>query len=187
MRILAISGSTRTGSFNTALARLVAEQLPGHDVSVEDGLENILFYNADVEAQGIRPAVTGLRDAVRASDLVVLCSPEYNGTTPGVLMNAIEWLSRPHREAALSGRTVLVIGASPTPGGGRRSAAHLRAVLDRIGSVVVPVEFNVARAHEALAPGTATRADTERLLRAALAEAIVFAEGRLPMNATMLP
>lgn len=157
-----------------------------HAVTVEEGLEGLPFYNADVEARGIPATVTRLREAVRSSDLVVLCSPEYNGTTPGVLMNAMEWLSRPHRNAALSGRKVFVLGASPTPGGARRSSAHLRAVLERIGSVVVPVEFNVARAHEALAAGTALRADTELRLLAALEEVILFAEGRSLAGATML-
>ena len=176
MRILAVSGSTRSGSFNTILARLVAGQLPDHAVTVEDGLEGLPFYNADVESRGIPAAVTRLRDAVRSSDLVIVCTPEYNGTTPGVLMNAVEWLSRPHHDAALSGRTVFVLGASPSPGGARRSCAHLRSVLERIGSVVAPVEFNVARAHQALIPGTPLRADTELGLRAALDEVILFAE-----------
>ncbi len=161
------------------MAWLIAGQLADHAVTVEDGLEGLPFYNADVETGGIPAAVTWLREAVRSSDLVIVCTPEYNGTTPGVLMNAVEWLSRPHQDAALSGRKVFVLGASPSPGGARRSSAHLRPVRERIGSVVVPVEFNVARAHQALIPGTPLRADTELELRAALDEVILFAEDKL--------
>lgn len=168
MKILAISGSTRAGSFNTLLARMVAQSLPGHVVNVEAGLGALPFYNADVEAAGVPAPVRHLRDAVDSSDLVVIATPEYNSTTPGVLMNAIEWLSRPHRECVLDGKRILVISASPSPGGGRSSAAHLRSVLEHIGADLVHAEFSVAKAHRALEPGSAGLMAAQQELRATL-------------------
>ncbi|GAB3533531.1 hypothetical protein GCM10027403_07710 [Arthrobacter tecti] len=164
MKILGISGSTRADSFNSALIRMVATALPEHDVEVVANLAALPYYNADDEAREIPDAVENLRQLTAQSDMLVIATPEYNGTTPGVLMNAVEWVSRPHRSSALTLKPVLVISASPTPGGGRRSAAHLRSVLERIGADVSPVEFAVPRAHGALNPETAEYRETSQRL-----------------------
>jgi NAD(P)H-dependent FMN reductase len=115
-RILGISGSLRTGSFNTALLRAAQSVAPaGVEVEVAT-LHGIPLYDADVEKHdGLPAAVTALKDKVAASDAVLLVTPEYNNGIPGVFKNAIDWLSRPPADSAriFGGRPFAVIGASP--------------------------------------------------------------------------
>lgn len=150
MDILVISGSTREGSFNTRLAHLVAAVRPEDAVRVRNDLDVVPFYNGDVEAAGIPRAVQELRSDVASADVVVFVTPEYNGTVPGVLANAVEWLSRPARESVLQDTPVLVLSASPTAYGGTWAAEHLRGVLTRAGAAVRPAGLSVATAHQRL-------------------------------------
>lgn len=150
MNILAISGSSRRNSLNTRLARLVAELRPTDTVAVVSDLSRLPFYDADLEVEGTPLAVAGLRAAVSAADLVVIVTPEYNGTVPGLLANTVDWLSRPADQSVLRGKPVLVMSASPTPYGGTRAAEHLRTVLARIGAAVLPTGLSVAAAHQRL-------------------------------------
>lgn len=151
MKILVLSGSTRRDSFNTRLAHLVAAARPDDSVSVRADLANLPFFDADVEAMGIPVPVQALRDEIEAADLLVIVTPEYNGTVPGVLGNAVEWGSRPPGACVLSGKNVLVVSASPSPGGGRRAASHLRQVLANAGAFPRPEGLAVPRAYEQLA------------------------------------
>jgi chromate reductase, NAD(P)H dehydrogenase (quinone) len=113
--IIAIPGSLRKGSFNRALlnaARRVAP--PGCRIEVA-GLEGIPLYDADLEAaQGIPPAVQALKDRIASADGVLLATPEYNASLPGVFKNAIDWLSRPPADIprVFGNRAVGLIGAS---------------------------------------------------------------------------
>ena len=150
MELLVISGSTRRGSYNSRLARLVGELRPGDQATVVDDLAALPFYDADVEAIEVPQMVTALRRAVAAADVVAFVTPEYNGTVPGVLGNAVDWLSRPHGESVLQGKPVLVLSASPSRFGAVRAADHLRTVLDRIGAEVFPTGLSVAAAHQRL-------------------------------------
>ncbi len=150
MDLLAISGSTRRGSFNTRLARLVRDVRPRDQVTVVSNLAVLPFYDADVEALGVPPAVRALKGAVTAADAVLFVTPEYNGTVPGVLGNALDWLSRPHRESVLQGKPVIVLSASPSRFGAVRAAERLRTVLGRIGAVVMQAGLSVAGAHRRL-------------------------------------
>jgi chromate reductase len=150
MELLVISGSTRRGSFNTRLAHLVREVRASDSVSVVSDLAALPFYDADLEAIGVPKAVTALRGAVAAADVVVFVTPEYNGTVPGVLGNAVDWLSRPHGQSVLLDKPVLVLSASPSRFGAVRAADHLRTVLDRIGAEVLPTGLSVAAAHQRL-------------------------------------
>ncbi len=152
MNILAVSGSTRRGSLNTRLALLVPALRPHDEVSVVNDLNRLPFYDADLEATGVARAVASLRAAVTVADSVVVVTPEYNGTVPGLLGNAVDWLSRPPRRSVLRGKSVLVLSASPTAYGGARAAEHLRSVLARIGAAVRPGGLAVAAAHERLGP-----------------------------------
>lgn len=115
-KILGISGSLRSRSFNTALLR-TAQALVGDDVQLEVvTLAGIPLYDGDLEQrEGIPPAVSALKDLVVASDGLLLATPEYNNGIPGVFKNAIDWLSRPASDIprVFGDRPVAVIGASP--------------------------------------------------------------------------
>jgi NAD(P)H-dependent FMN reductase len=115
-RLIGISGSLRQGSYNSALLRAAVALAPdGVDLAVES-IRAIPLYDGDVEAdQGIPPAVAALKDAIAASDGLLLVTPEYNNSIPGVFKNAIDWLSRPAADIprVFGGKPVALIGASP--------------------------------------------------------------------------
>lgn len=114
--ILGISGSLRAGSYNTALLRAAAGVMPAGATLEVATLRGIPLYDGDAEARdGIPPAVQALKERVAACDALLLATPEYNNSMPGVLKNAMDWLSRPPADSArvFGGRPVAVIGASP--------------------------------------------------------------------------
>jgi len=150
MHVVAISGSTRRDSLNTRLAHLVEQVRRDDRVTVVSDLNRLPFYDGDVEAAGTPEGVAELRAIVNSADLLVLVTPEYNGSVPGVLTNAIDWLSRPHGQSAVRETPTLVLSASPSPSGGARAAEQLRAVLRRLGADVAPFGLAVARAHQRL-------------------------------------
>ncbi len=116
IRILGISGSLRSKSFNTSLLH-AAQSLATENIAVDAAtLHGIPLYDGDVEEQdGIPASVVALKDQILACDGLLLVTPEYNNSMPGVFKNAIDWLSRPPKDAAriFGGRPVAVIGASP--------------------------------------------------------------------------
>jgi NAD(P)H-dependent FMN reductase len=116
MRIVGISGSLRKGSFNTALLRAAANAMPeGAELEI-GSISGIPLYDGDFEAaQGIPPAVQSLKTSIAAADGLLLVTPEYNNSIPGVLKNAIDWLSRPPADIGqvFGARPVAVMGASP--------------------------------------------------------------------------
>lgn len=114
-RILGISGSLRAGSFNTALLRAARSLTPELELEVAT-LHDIPLYDGDLEAsQGIPAAVVALKERILACDGLLLATPEYNNSMPGVFKNAIDWLSRPPADIArvFGGRPCALIGASP--------------------------------------------------------------------------
>lgn len=118
--IIALSGSLRRGSFNTGLLRALAEAAPaGVQVEVVT-LHGIPLYDGDLEAeQGLPEAVRTLKDRIVAADGLLIGSPEYNNGVPGVLKNAIDWLSRPASDLdrVFGNRPVALVGATPGRGG----------------------------------------------------------------------
>jgi NAD(P)H-dependent FMN reductase len=126
--IAVLVGSLRSDSVNRKLADILAERAPeGVTVDILDGLGEIPFYNEDIDNPSQVPAsAAALRDRVAAADRVLAVTPEYNGTMPAVLNNAIDWLSRPYGAGALVGKPFGVVGATPTPYGGKW--AHADAV-----------------------------------------------------------
>lgn len=116
VKILGISGSLRTQSYNTALLK-AAQAMSAAEFTVEVAtLKGIPLYDGDVEqAEGIPAAVGALKQRILASDGLLLATPEYNSGIPGVFKNAIDWLSRPPKEmqALFGNRPVAVVGASP--------------------------------------------------------------------------
>jgi chromate reductase, NAD(P)H dehydrogenase (quinone) len=152
LRILGISGSLRRGSHNTNLLRAAAELLPpGVELEVYDGLRDLPPYDADLDAQPADPAVAQLRAAIAAADGVLIATPEYNGSIPGFLKNALDWASRPFPDNALRGKPVAVIGASTGLFGAVWAQAELRKVLGIIGADVIDLELPVGQAEAAFA------------------------------------
>jgi chromate reductase len=146
VRILAISGSLREGSYSTALARAAAEVAPaGVEVELFGGLGAIPPYDPAADILPAPSAVHELRHAIEQSDGVLIVTPEYNGSLPGALKNAIDWASRPHRESALSGKTVAVAGASPGSYGALWAVNDLRRILGIAGARVIDGELAVAQ------------------------------------------
>lgn len=176
MHILAISGSLRQGSHNTALLRAAAKLLPpGVTVSFYDQLEEIPAFNEDRVAE--RPeSVDRLWDAVAEADGVLISTPEYNSSIPGVLKNALDWLSRPLIESPLRNKPVAVIGASTSMFGAVWSQAETRKVLGAIGARVLDRELPVPSAEEQFdEAGKLVERELEQELRSivhALVEAI---------------
>jgi chromate reductase len=113
--IIGISGSLRSGSYNTALLRAALELTP-ENLAVEiASIGDIPLYNGDVERAGLPAPVSALKDRIAASAGVLLVTPEYNASIPGVFKNAIDWLSRPPADIArvFGDKPVGLIGASP--------------------------------------------------------------------------
>jgi chromate reductase len=136
MKILGISGSLRAGSYNSMALRAAQKLAPlGITVSIAD-IAAIPLYNDDVRAAGEPAAVTALKAQVRAADAVLLVTPEYNFSIPGVLKNTLDWLSRPP-EPPFDGKPVAIMGASPGPVGTARVQYHLRQVLVFMNSFTV--------------------------------------------------
>lgn len=148
MRVLGISGSLRRDSLNTALLRAAAERLPAGAELVEyEGLREIPPYDADLEeAKSAPEAVAELRAAVRDADAVLVVTPEYNHSLPGQLKNALDWISRPAGQSALTGKPAAAIGASTGMFGAVWAQAEARKVLGALGGRVVEAELPVPRA-----------------------------------------
>lgn len=113
--ILGIAGSLRRGSLNAALLRAAVELAPSGTTLQSASIRGIPLYDGDVEEQGIPPAVAELKEKIVAADALLLVTPEYNNSIPGVFKNAIDWLSRPPADAArvFANRHVTLIGVSP--------------------------------------------------------------------------
>jgi len=114
--IIGISGSLRRGSLNSALLRAAAELMPqGSELAIES-IEGIPLYNGDVEtAEGIPRRVVEIKKAIAAAQGLILATPEYNNSIPGVFKNALDWLSRPPEDVktVFRGKPVALMGASP--------------------------------------------------------------------------
>lgn len=149
MRVLGITGSLRRDSYNRALLREAAERLPAGAELVEfDRLGEIPPYDGDIEAAGTPQPVAALRRAMREADAVLVATPEYNHSIPGVLKNALDWASRPAGQSALTGKPAAVIGASTGMFGAVWAQAETRKVLGALGGRVVEAELPVAGAAE---------------------------------------
>lgn len=147
MKILAISGSLRADSLNTKLLHAAAELVDGEvEFEMWDGLKAVPPYDEDDEA-GMPPlTVARLRSTIANADAVLFATPEYNGSIPGQLKNAIDWVSRPMATNPLRNVPVAVIGASPGAFGAVWAQAELKKVVGLIGARVIAAELPVAQA-----------------------------------------
>jgi chromate reductase, NAD(P)H dehydrogenase (quinone) len=151
VKLLGLSGSLRADSHNTQLLRLAAEELPeGFELEIYRGLAEVPPYDHDLE--DLAPeAVERLKAAIAAAGGVVIATPEYNGSIPGQLKNALDWVSRPLAENPLRGMPVAVIGASTGSFGAIWAQRELKKVLAVMGARVLDGELALAKAHHRLA------------------------------------
>jgi NAD(P)H-dependent FMN reductase len=152
VHILALVGSLRAGSHNRQLAEAAVKLAPeGAEVELFEGLSDIPFYNEDIDVAGTVPAAAvRLREAAARADAFLLFSPEYNGTIPAVLKNAIDWLSRPYGASALAGKPTAVVGTAYGQFGGVWAQDEARKAVGIAGGTVLEdVKLSI--------PGSVTR------------------------------
>jgi chromate reductase, NAD(P)H dehydrogenase (quinone) len=148
MKILGVSGSPRAESYNTALLREAAKLAPaGAQVELWEGIGDLPIYDQDLEAD-VPESVRRLREDWGSADAILFATPEYNGSVPGGLKNAVDWASRPTTDAALRNRTVAVVGASQGQFGALWAQQDLRRILGIAGARVVGEPVPVSRVHE---------------------------------------
>ena len=138
-RVLCVAGSLRRDSYNRRLLRAATAQAPATlRLDICDGLSTVPLFNEDLESSA-PTGVLALREAIAAADGLIIATPEYNQAIPGVLKNALDWLSResPVGEV-LSQKPVAVLGISSGPWGTRLAQASLRQVLHTCGALVMP-------------------------------------------------
>jgi chromate reductase len=149
MRVLAISGSLRRDSYNTALLRALAEEAPADvEVVLWDGLKSVPAYDQDDDGRPGPYEVESFRGLVGDADAVFFATPEYNSSIPGALKNALDWASRPLASNAFRSKPVAVASSSAGAFGGVWAAAELRKVLGAMGARVTDVELVVGHAAE---------------------------------------
>lgn len=138
VRVAVLVGSLRADSVNRRLAGLLAEHAPeGVELTLVDGLGDLPFYNEELDGDDAPTAAVRVREAVAAADRVLAVTPEYNGTMPAVLNNALDWLSRPYGAGAIVGKPFGVIGTTPTPYGGKWAHADAARSAGIAGAKVV--------------------------------------------------
>jgi chromate reductase, NAD(P)H dehydrogenase (quinone) len=181
VKILAVSGSTRPGSLNTSLLRAAVDVAPeGVEVELWRGLGDLPIYDQDLDAAEPPESVRRLRADWAAADAILFATPEYNGSVPGGLKNAVDWASRPRGEAPLLNKNVAVVGASMGQFGAMWAQADLRRILGIAGARVVGEDLPVTHAHE--------KFDSEgRLLDPDLEERLVRALETLAAESTPVP
>jgi chromate reductase len=166
LTVLAFAGSLRRGSYNRALLRAAKELAPaGMTVSIFE-IDEVPLYNGDVEEQGLPEPVARFKQAIQEADGVLIATPEYNHGVPGVTKNAVDWASRPPRQAPLNGKPVAILGASPGITGTARGQSQLRQAFEFTNSYCMPQpEILVYQAHTKFdAEGRLTDEKTRELL-----------------------
>jgi NAD(P)H-dependent FMN reductase len=137
-RVLVLVGSLRADSINRRLAEALKTSAPdGVTLEIAEGLGSIPFYNEELDGDTAPAAAVALREQVAAADRVLVITPEYNGTMPAVLNNAIDWLSRPYGAGAIVGKPFAAVGTTPTPYGGKWSHEHARHSATIAGAKVI--------------------------------------------------
>ena len=151
--IAGIAGSLRAGSHTRALLRAAASHVPpGLRLTIWEALATVPPFSEDLEAAPAPGAVAELRQLIGAADAVLIVTPEYNGSVPGQLKNALDWASRPRGAAVLEGKPAAVISASPSPRGGAGALADLRKILFVAGANVAETGLAVPQVHTRLTP-----------------------------------
>ncbi|MGW2067274.1 NADPH-dependent FMN reductase [Streptomyces sp. NPDC001953] len=154
LRVLVFGGALRADSSNARLAALVARLISDTGAAVDLASMrdfDMPLYDGDTEAaEGLPPGALALRDRLDRSDAFVIASPEYNASVPGVLKNAIDWVSRV-RPQPFKTKHAMLVSASPSLVGGNRGLWALRVPLEHLGTRVYPDMFSVADSYQAFA------------------------------------
>ncbi|MBB4116461.1 chromate reductase [Rhizobium sp. BK226] len=136
VNLVVLLGSLRSGSFHRALAKALPELAPaGVTITLLGSVGDIPHYNADVQAEAFPGAVNDMAGAIAAADGVVVVTPEYNYSLPGVLKNALDWLSR-LPSTPFAGKPVSIMSGSPGPIAGARAQYHLRQIMVFLDAIV---------------------------------------------------
>jgi chromate reductase len=132
------------------LLRAAAAELPPHAAFEElAGLSEIPHYSEDLDAEPTSRSIRSLRGAIATADALIIATPEYNGSIPGALKNALDWASRPWPNNCLRGRPVCVLGAGTGPFGAVWAQAELRKILTMIGAEVIDRELPIGQTDQA--------------------------------------
>ncbi|HEX6945388.1 MAG TPA: NADPH-dependent FMN reductase [Casimicrobiaceae bacterium] len=162
MKVLGLPGSLRTGSHNLALLRAAALELPpGAELAIWDRIGELPIYDPELDVEPAHPVVQDLRDAIAGADAVLVSTPEYNGSLPGGLKNALDWASRPFATNVLRDKPAGAIGATTGLFGAVWAQAEARKVLNTIGARVIEHEVPVGLAHEAFDEGGRLKDDLQ--------------------------
>lgn len=170
LRLLGISGSLRRASYNTALLRAAATLVPDDTTLTLQLLHDLPLYDGDVEATGLPPSVVAFREAIRSADGVLISTPEYNNSMPGVLKNAVDWASR-GKDQPFAGKPVALVSASNGGFGGARAHIAWMPTLTVLGTRWMHrPQFYLSNAGSAFAPdGSLADERTRETLRGLLA------------------
>ncbi|CAN5196110.1 NADPH-dependent FMN reductase [soil metagenome] len=171
--ILALSGSLRKESYNTAILVSLGEAVADKATLTVFPLNDIPLYNQDLDTDTPPAAVTAFRDAIRETDGLVIASPEYNYGMSGVLKNALDWASRPYGKSAMTGKPVLTLSSSPAFTGGARAQGQLNEILIAMSSeLVLRPQTVIAAAHQKITDGKLTDEQTLTFLSAGIDDLI---------------
>lgn len=170
-RLLGISGSLRSGSYNTTILKILAEAVADRAGMTIFPLGEVPLYNADLDTETPPPAVAALRREIAEADGIVIAAPEYNHGISGVLKNALDWASRPFGKSTLTGKPVLTLTSSPASTGGVRAQAQLNETLTSIAAILVlRPQTVIASVHERIKDGQLVDAQTTNFLLAGVAD-----------------
>lgn len=166
LNLIGIAGSLRKGSFNKALIQN-AKELTSEEINIERlEIGNLPYFNEDLESSEFPQEATKLKNRIENTDGIIVATPEYNRSMPGVLKNAIDWTSRPHGENSWAGKPVVVLGASIGPISTAIAQSHLKHTLLYLDCHVLgQPEFYLGNAHDKFDDkGTLTDEDTRSFL-----------------------
>ncbi|GJM39369.1 MAG: FMN reductase [Acidimicrobiales bacterium] len=178
LTIAAVIGSLKAASVNRAVFAAARELMPAGVELIEVSITDVPLFNEDVEAVGDPAPVTALKDGVGAADALVIFTPEYNGSMPGVTKNAVDWLSRPFLNGPIAGLPVGIVAAGP----GRRAGAgvreHLALTVAMTGGAVHGETHGIGGIHGSLTDGALTDHETRAALRSWIEGFVAFVRDR---------
>ncbi|MGI9375661.1 MAG: NADPH-dependent FMN reductase [Tsuneonella suprasediminis] len=179
INLLGISGSLRAGSFSTAILRTLQSEMPEGVTLTLHPLGDVPLYNQDLDTDQPPAGVAALREAIARADGLVIVTPEFNYGLPGVLKNALDWASRPHGKAALTGKPTVTMSASPAFTGGVRAQSQLHETLIATQTALIArPQVVIAEVHNKLVDGRLTDAPSLGFARDAISDLVKAIEAQ---------